>query len=126
MDTARMRKIVLEAEAKIAPLEEALRSGDDNMAGRMLTILFGMMQDLKRLDEEESVPLNIDKGKLSETIDTVLTIMGQVRTGIDEHDLRLTNTNCFLLHALFNNIRELISGEKSEIWTPPNNARQPE
>ena len=107
MDTLRMSKIVIEAESKIATLLEALGSGDNSMADWILTVLFGMLQDLERIAGKESVSPNIDKRELFETIDTALATMCQVRAGIDEHNYSLARTNSFLLHAIFSDLREL-------------------
>lgn len=117
MDRLRTSKIVIEAQSKLVALDEALGKRDTATAGWILTVLFGVIQDLQRLTEEPA-PGEIDQGKISEAIHTALAIMEQVRTGIDDNDNHLASTNCSLLHGIFGDIRDLISGEKSEHRVP--------
>jgi hypothetical protein len=114
LNTLTMSKIIIEAESKVGTLDESLENNDKNMADWIVTVLFGMMQDLQRLADEEPVPLEIDKRNLSGAMEAALGIIRQVQIGINELDYSLAKTNSFLLHDVFNDIHDLISVEKNE------------
>lgn len=114
MDTSRISKIIVEAVSKLSTLDKALDSGNRYTAHWTLLILFGMMQDLQRLAEEEPVPIQIDKAKLFEKIEAADTVMGRLKRFIEEDNFRLASTDAVSLHSILYDIRQLISGEESE------------
>ena len=109
MDKSRIFNILAEAEAKLVTLDEALDSGDAEAANWIFLILLGVIQDLQRLAEEEPIPPEIDKQKLSATFQTALNAVGEGRVGIEEGEYRLTRSDTVLLCLALQDIREIIS-----------------
>lgn len=109
MDKSRIFKIIDEAEAEIATLDKALDSGSGERAHWTLVVMSGIIQDLRRLAEEEPMPTGIDKQKLSKTFQTALSALGEGRASIEEGEYRLTRSDSVLLSLALQDIREIIS-----------------
>jgi hypothetical protein len=108
MDKLRMIKIITEAEGEIATLDQALDSGNDNAAQWTQVILSGMIQDLRRLAEEEPTPDEFDKQKLSAAFQTALSAVGEGRVSIKESEYRLKRSDAAALSLALYDVRELI------------------
>lgn len=109
MDKSRILKIIGEAEAEIVTLEEALDGGNNDTANWTFVVLAGIIQDLQRLAEEEPIPKEVDKQKLSATFQTALKAVGERRASIEEGKYRLTRSDTVLLSLALHDIREIIS-----------------
>lgn len=109
MDKSRILKIISEAEAEIVTLEEALDSGNNDTANWTFVILAGIIQDLQRLAEEEPIPIEVDKQKLSATFQTALNAVGERRASIEEREYGLTCSDAVLLCLALHDIREIIT-----------------
>ena len=109
MDKSRILNIIAEAEAKLVILDEALDSGNSETANWILLVLSGVFQDLQRLTEEEPIPMEIDKQKLSMIFQSALNAVGEGRAGIEEREYRLTRSDAVLLCLALHDIREIIT-----------------
>ena len=109
MYKSRILKIITEAEAKLVTLDEALDSGNSEAANWIFLVLSGVIQDLQRLTEEEPIPIEIDKQKLSMTFQSAIDAVGVGRVGIEERDYGRTRSNTVLLCLALQDIREIIT-----------------
>lgn len=108
MDKSRILKIIGEAEAEIVTLEEALDGGNNDAADWTFVVLAGIIQDLQRLAEEEPIPIEVDKQKLSATFQTALNAVGEGRASIEEGEDRLTRSDTILLSLALHDLRAII------------------
>ena len=109
MDKSRILEIITEAEAKLVTLDEALDSGNNEAANWIFTVLAGVFQDLQRLAQEEPIPIEVDKQKLTLTFQSALKAVGEGRVGIEEREYSLTRSDVALLCLALHDIRELIT-----------------
>ena len=109
MDKSRILNIITEAESKLVTLDEALDSGNSETANWIFLILSGVFQDLQRLTEEEPIPIEIDKQKLSMTFRSALDAVREGEAGIEEREYHLMRSDAVLLCLALHDIREIIT-----------------
>ena len=109
MDKSRILKIITEAEAKLVTLDEALDSGNSEEANWIFVVLAGVIQDLQRLAEEEPIPIEIDKQKLSMTFQSAWNAVEEGRVSIQECEYRLLRLNAVLLSLALQDMRKIIN-----------------
>ena len=108
VDKTRMEKVIQEAEAKVPTLDDAVEKCDQEVASWTLLLLSGIIQDLQRLSNEEPIPAEIDRQKLSEALQAASDAITEGGESVRRGEYSLARSDAVLLALALEDIQDII------------------
>ena len=109
MDKTRMEKVIQEAEAKVPTLDDAVEKCDQEVASWTLLLLSSIIQELQRLANEEPIPAEIDRQKLSAALQAASDAITEGGESVRCGEYSLARSDAVLLALALDDILDTIN-----------------